>query len=271
MWRERVGRRRGARALCCAVLLAAASVAGGEERLPGWQGETCAASRASPPAGRSADAQPSRPRHSSSSTQLLRGQATGGEAAPEPWIEQLSWHPRAWLYHNFMSKEECEYLIQQARCSSPPHVCSVLTPATRARPGGAGDGEVGRGGQRVRAEPRQRVRALRSVPRPCATRCVLSRGIAQHPHQLGHVSAERAGRHHPPHRGAHRSVFDGALRYRYWRGDSPLARARLTRRARCVAPDHGEGIQVLHYEEGQKYEVRRRSCCNASARHATQR
>jgi prolyl 4-hydroxylase len=33
----------------------------------------------------------------------------------EQWIEQLSWHPRAWLYHNFLSKEECEYLISKAR------------------------------------------------------------------------------------------------------------------------------------------------------------
>ncbi|PKI49626.1 hypothetical protein CRG98_029963 [Punica granatum] len=28
----------------------------------------------------------------------------------ETWVEALSWEPRAFLYHNFLSKEECEYL-----------------------------------------------------------------------------------------------------------------------------------------------------------------
>ena len=32
-----------------------------------------------------------------------------------PWIEQISWSPRASVYHNFLSKEECEYLIELAR------------------------------------------------------------------------------------------------------------------------------------------------------------
>ncbi|KAL5229832.1 hypothetical protein ABZP36_028608 [Zizania latifolia] len=33
----------------------------------------------------------------------------------EPWTEVLSWEPRAFLYHNFLSKEECEYLISLAK------------------------------------------------------------------------------------------------------------------------------------------------------------
>ncbi|GLT91953.1 hypothetical protein SLE2022_098140 [Rubroshorea leprosula] len=36
----------------------------------------------------------------------------------EQWIELLSWEPRAFLYHNFLSKEECEYLISLAK----PHM-----------------------------------------------------------------------------------------------------------------------------------------------------
>ncbi|KAL0347468.1 UNVERIFIED_CONTAM: putative prolyl 4-hydroxylase 3 [Sesamum calycinum] len=36
----------------------------------------------------------------------------------EQWTEVLSWEPRAFLYHNFLSKEECEYLINLAR----PHM-----------------------------------------------------------------------------------------------------------------------------------------------------
>ncbi|CAA6666727.1 unnamed protein product [Spirodela intermedia] len=33
----------------------------------------------------------------------------------EQWSEILSWEPRASLYHNFLSKAECEHLIQQAK------------------------------------------------------------------------------------------------------------------------------------------------------------
>ncbi|KAK4795561.1 hypothetical protein SAY86_027887 [Trapa natans] len=31
------------------------------------------------------------------------------------WTQVLSWEPRAFLYHNFLSKEECEYLISLAK------------------------------------------------------------------------------------------------------------------------------------------------------------
>lgn len=36
----------------------------------------------------------------------------------KPWVEFLSWEPRAFIYHNFLSKEECEYLISLAK----PHM-----------------------------------------------------------------------------------------------------------------------------------------------------
>ncbi|XP_021731080.1 probable prolyl 4-hydroxylase 10 isoform X1 [Chenopodium quinoa] len=32
----------------------------------------------------------------------------------QQWVELLSWEPRAFVYHNFLSKEECEYLIKLA-------------------------------------------------------------------------------------------------------------------------------------------------------------
>ncbi|KAF0930716.1 hypothetical protein E2562_034911 [Oryza meyeriana var. granulata] len=47
----------------------------------------------------------------------LRRLETRGEKG-EPWTEVLSWEPRAFLYHNFLSKEECEYLISLAK----PHM-----------------------------------------------------------------------------------------------------------------------------------------------------
>eukprot|EP01018_Ginkgo_biloba_P017841 Gb_02141 [translate_table: standard] len=34
---------------------------------------------------------------------------------PKQWLEVLSWEPRAFLYHNFMTKDECEYLINIGR------------------------------------------------------------------------------------------------------------------------------------------------------------
>ncbi|KAF7139181.1 hypothetical protein RHSIM_Rhsim07G0248700 [Rhododendron simsii] len=36
----------------------------------------------------------------------------------EQWTEIISWEPRAFVYHNFLSKEECEYLIKLAK----PHM-----------------------------------------------------------------------------------------------------------------------------------------------------
>ncbi|XVF35907.1 hypothetical protein REPUB_Repub19eG0012300 [Reevesia pubescens] len=36
----------------------------------------------------------------------------------EQWTEVLSWEPRAFIYHNFLSKEECEHLINLAK----PHM-----------------------------------------------------------------------------------------------------------------------------------------------------
>ncbi|KAK6131032.1 hypothetical protein DH2020_035230 [Rehmannia glutinosa] len=36
----------------------------------------------------------------------------------EQWTEILSWEPRAFIYHNFLSKEECEHLINLAK----PHM-----------------------------------------------------------------------------------------------------------------------------------------------------
>ncbi|KAE8736168.1 putative prolyl 4-hydroxylase 3 [Hibiscus syriacus] len=45
-----------------------------------------------------------------------RGKGLGKRG--EQWTEVLSWEPRAFIYHNFLSKEECEYLINLAK----PHM-----------------------------------------------------------------------------------------------------------------------------------------------------
>ncbi|KAI4314712.1 hypothetical protein L6164_027592 [Bauhinia variegata] len=40
------------------------------------------------------------------------------EGRGEKWVELISWEPRAFVYHNFLTKEECEYLISIAK----PHM-----------------------------------------------------------------------------------------------------------------------------------------------------
>ncbi|KAF6983645.1 hypothetical protein CFC21_001793 [Triticum aestivum] len=54
----------------------------------------------------------------------------------EPWTEVLSWEPRAFIYHNLLSKEECQYLISLAK----PHMkkSTVVDSAT----GGSKDSRV---------------------------------------------------------------------------------------------------------------------------------
>ncbi|KAF5738103.1 hypothetical protein HS088_TW13G00998 [Tripterygium wilfordii] len=42
----------------------------------------------------------------------------GDEEREEQWVEVISWEPRAFVYHNFLTKEESEYLINLAK----PHM-----------------------------------------------------------------------------------------------------------------------------------------------------
>ncbi|KAJ4964796.1 hypothetical protein NE237_016645 [Protea cynaroides] len=53
-----------------------------------------------------------------SSVRLQNTIRTGLGERSEQWTEILSWKPRAFVYHNFLSKEECEYLIELAK----PHM-----------------------------------------------------------------------------------------------------------------------------------------------------
>lgn len=55
-----------------------------------------------------------------------RGEGLGERG--DKWTEVVSWEPRAFIYHNFLSKEECEYLISLAK----PHMAksTVVDSAT---------------------------------------------------------------------------------------------------------------------------------------------
>uniref|UniRef100_A0A2P2L9I6 procollagen-proline 4-dioxygenase n=2 Tax=Rhizophora mucronata TaxID=61149 RepID=A0A2P2L9I6_RHIMU len=109
----------------------------------------------------------------------------GKEEREEQWVEVISWEPRAFIYHNFLSKEECEYLINLAK----PHM----------RKSTVVDGETGKSkDSRVRTS-------------------------------FGTFLA----------RGRDKIIRDIEKRI-----------ADFT----FIPVEHGEGLQVLHYEVGQKYE-----------------
>nr|AEP37759.1 prolyl 4-hydroxylase 8-2 [Zea mays] len=46
------------------------------------------------------------------------------------WTEVISWEPRAFVYHNFLSKDECEYLIGLAK---PHMVKSTVVDSTTGK------------------------------------------------------------------------------------------------------------------------------------------
>lgn len=52
--------------------------------------------------------------------EMVRTQGEQGERGPsglpeDAWLEVLSWEPRIFLYHNFLSEEECDELIEKVR------------------------------------------------------------------------------------------------------------------------------------------------------------
>ncbi|GMN35869.1 hypothetical protein TIFTF001_005591 [Ficus carica] len=104
----------------------------------------------------------------------------------EQWTEVLSWEPRAFIYHNFLSKEECEYLISIAE----PHM--VKSTVVDSKTGKSKD-------SRVRTSSGMFLR-----------------------------------------RGRDKIVKDIEKRI-----------ADFT----FIPVEHGEGLQVLHYEVGQKYDA----------------
>ncbi|MED6193800.1 hypothetical protein PIB30_022851 [Stylosanthes scabra] len=103
----------------------------------------------------------------------------------EQWVEVISWEPRAFVYHNFLTKEECDYLISIAK----PHMHKSTVV----------DSETGQSkDSRVRTSsgtflPRGRDKIVRNIEK---------------------------------------KIADFTF----------------------IPVEHGEGLQVLHYEVGQKYE-----------------
>ena len=73
-----------------------------EERLIGWKGEVPRSAGDKLRGGGVAKGVPKKVRGSL---------GTDGQ----PWMEALAWAPRAFLYHNFLSKEECEHIMMLAK------------------------------------------------------------------------------------------------------------------------------------------------------------
>ncbi|CAI0461992.1 unnamed protein product [Linum tenue] len=103
----------------------------------------------------------------------------------EPWAEVISWEPRAFVYHNFLSKEECEYLISLAK----PHM--VKSTVVDSETGKSKDSRVRTSSGTFLARGRDKV--VREIEK---------------------------------------RIADFTF----------------------IPVEHGEGLQILHYEVGQKYE-----------------
>ncbi|XP_038722185.1 probable prolyl 4-hydroxylase 10 isoform X2 [Tripterygium wilfordii] len=109
----------------------------------------------------------------------------GDEGRGEQWVEVISWEPRAFVYHNFLTKEECEYLINLAK----PHMHKSTVV----------DSETGKSKD-------SRVRTSSGT--------FLARGRDKMIRKIEQKIADFT----------------------------------------FIPVDHGEGLQILHYEVGQKYE-----------------
>ncbi|CAA6656024.1 unnamed protein product [Spirodela intermedia] len=120
-----------------------------------------------------------------STTLYMRPRRDGLGQRGRQWTEVVSWEPRAFVYHNFLSAEECEYLIEMAK---PRMIKSTVV-----------DSKTGKSmDSRVRTSS---------------------------------------------------GMF-------FSRGQDKVIRAIEKRIAdfTFIPVEHGEGLQVLHYEVGQKYE-----------------
>jgi prolyl 4-hydroxylase len=127
-----------------------------------------------------ADAHPARPR-----VRRDLGEGLGLGERGAQWTEVISWEPRAFVYHNFLSKEECEYLIALAK---PHMVKSTVVDSTTGK------------------SMDSRVRTSSGM--------FLRRGRDK----------------------VIRAIENRIADYTF------------------IPVEHGEGLQVLHYEVGQKYE-----------------
>jgi hypothetical protein len=58
---------------------------------------------------------------------------TTGDDSRRPWVEVLSWKPRAYLYHNFLTHEECDHIIKASSGGGQQGAAGSLHGAAAAR------------------------------------------------------------------------------------------------------------------------------------------
>ncbi|XP_050380187.1 probable prolyl 4-hydroxylase 10 [Argentina anserina] len=109
----------------------------------------------------------------------------GDDRSKEQWVEVISWEPRAFVYHNFLTQQECNYLIDLAK----PHM--EKSTVVDSETGKSKDSRVRTSSGTFLARGRDKI--IRNIEKKIANFTFL-----------------------------------------------PV--------------EHGEGLQVLHYEVGQKYE-----------------
>ncbi|KAF8063844.1 TRN1 [Scenedesmus sp. PABB004] len=154
----------------------------------------------------------------------LGGEVLGYGALEEEWrgeVEQLSWKPRAFLAKAFLSGEECDHIIAMSR---PKLAVSLVV-----------DNESGK--------------FKRSEVRPPAGAAPLGGGADARPSSRAACDAPA-----PTARRAQVRTSSGAA---FGRGHDEVLR-RIERRIASVTMipvEHQEGLQVLHYVNGQKYDV----------------
>ena len=158
----------------------------------------------------------------------------GGEP---PWIEQISWKPRAQVYHNFLTPQ-----VRSFRDLGGPH--------------------RGRGGCETRPGNTDG-----ASPSPVASCAALTAGRAAHPvfplsqecDHLINLAAPHMTKSSVVDRVTGKSMASKvrtSTGHFLRRNEDPIV-TRIEERIAAfsmVPADHGEGMQVLHYTAGQKYE-----------------
>ena len=109
-----------------------------EERLPGWKGETYDHQKSNAlfglgEPGRQSKARDAVGRKGFGGEGFTKWREAGSKpkSDTESWIETISWEPRAFLYHNFMTPEECDHLIDLAK---PTMERSTVVDASTGQP-----------------------------------------------------------------------------------------------------------------------------------------
>lgn len=92
-------KRTGVALALCLTLQYAQLLGAEEDVLPGWKGEVFQ------PGSVFADL------HVAGEDRVRDVRGTADRATTQPWVEVVSWRPRTFVYHNFLSAQECDHIV----------------------------------------------------------------------------------------------------------------------------------------------------------------